>query len=72
MRSFFDIDARLASLKSTLDQAQKEVLNLITIFVTLSIVMPLLFLWIVLNLLRWAVVGRFDKDALTAWFYLDR
>ena len=71
MKGFFDIDARLASLKNTLDQAQKEVLNLITIFVTLNILMPLLFLWICLHLFRWAVTGRIDRDGIRNWFYLE-
>lgn len=70
MKDFFDINARIDALTTTLDQAQREVLNLITIFVILNLLLPLLFLWIFLNLFKWAVTGRFDNDALHRWFYM--
>ena len=72
MKRFFDIDKRLEALKTTLDAAQKEVLNLITLFVALNLLLPLLFLWIFLSLFRWALTGRFDRDRITGWFYLKR
>jgi hypothetical protein len=72
MKRFFDIDKRLEALKTTLDAAQKEVLNLITLFITLNLLLPLLFLWILLSLFRWALTGRFDRDRITGWFYLKR
>ena len=67
MKSFFDIDARLNAMKSGLEQAQKEVVNLITIFVALNLLLPLLFLWLALGLFKWAVTGRFDTEALQSW-----
>ena len=67
MKNFFDIDARLDAMKTQLEQAQKEVVNLMTIFVTLNILLPLLFLWTVLGLFKWTVTGRFDTEALQRW-----
>ena len=67
MKRFFDVETRIAGLKAGLEKAQMEMLHLITIFVTLNLLLPLLFLWISLNLLRWAAVGRFDGDAVREW-----
>jgi len=67
MKGYFDIETRLASLQQTLDDAQKRILELITIFVTLNLLLPLLFLWILLNLLRWAVTGRFESETIRGW-----
>jgi len=69
MQNFFDIETRLTSIKGSLEDTQKEVLNLITIFVLLNILIPILFLWITLSLLRWAIVGSIDKVAIRTWLY---
>lgn len=67
-KRFFDVETRLQALQSQLEEAQNEVLNLITLFVTLNLLLPLLFFWIILNLFKWAITGRFDGDAIQRWF----
>ncbi len=70
MKRFLDINAQLDALKTSMERAQKEVLNLMTLFVALNLLLPLLFFWLLLNLFRWALTGRFDTERIHAWLYL--
>lgn len=71
-KTLLDIKLQLASLQRIFDQAQREVINLVTIFVVLTILLPLLFAWIILSLFKWALTGRVDTAPLQRWLTFNR
>ena len=68
-KEMLDIRQQLESLQSHFEDAQKQVINLITIFVVLTVLLPLLFLWIIFGLFKWAFSGRFDTTHLREWLF---
>ena len=68
-KEMLDIRQRLDALHSHFEDAQKQVINLITIFVVLTVLLPLLFLWVVFGLFKWALSGRFDTTSLREWLF---
>jgi hypothetical protein len=71
-KALLDIKMQLASLQQLFDRAQKEVINLVTIFVVLTMLLPLLFVWIFLGAFKWALTGRIDAEALLRWLTINR
>ncbi len=50
--AMLNIKDRLDALEESIDEAQREILNLITMFIVQSILLPLLFLWFLITVLR--------------------
>ena len=50
-----NIEARIEALKQTAENISEHTINLIVIFVTQSILLPLLSLWLYLQLIKWIV-----------------
>ena len=51
------------------DKLQKQVISLITIFVVLTVLLPLLFFWIFFTLIKWASTGRLETTPLRHWLF---
>ncbi|MBU4109695.1 hypothetical protein KJ988_01685, partial [bacterium] len=62
----FNISAKLESLQKHIEDASRKIINLITIFVVQSIIMPLLFLWLFLTSVRYIFRVEFDNEKVTA------
>ncbi|MBU1503478.1 hypothetical protein KKC34_07875, partial [bacterium] len=62
----FNISAKLESLQKHIEDASRKIINLITIFVVQSIIMPLLFLWLFLTSVRYIFRVKFDNEKVTA------
>lgn len=62
LKRSMDISTQLTSLKTYFDHAQKEVITLISMFLILTILLPLLFMWIMISLLRWTYRGKISLD----------
>lgn len=58
VKELVDIKAQLKALQTLFDRAQKEVISLIAIFVILTILLPLLFIWMILGLIKWSLTGE--------------
>jgi hypothetical protein len=69
--ALLDIKMQLASLQQLFDRAQKEVFTLVTIFVVLTVLLPLLFAWITLATMKWAVTGQIGTVALQRWLTIN-
>ena len=48
----FDISQKLDSLKQSADEISQQVINMIVVFVLQSLILPLLFLWLLIRLLK--------------------
>ncbi len=57
-KTFINIKEQLHSLQTLFDDAQKEIVTLIAIFVVLTILLPLLFIWMTFAMIRWAFTGQ--------------
>ena len=53
VKSQLDISKRLGDLSSNIERASRKMISLITIFVVQSLLMPLLFLWFLLSMIKW-------------------
>lgn len=62
----FNISAKLESLQKHIEDASRKIINLITIFVVQSIIMPLLFLWLFLASIKYVFRVKFDNEKMTA------
>ncbi|MBU1659277.1 hypothetical protein KKG72_09535 [bacterium] len=61
LKSQLNIQQQLKSLEESMESASRKIINLITIFVVQSILMPLLFLWLLFASIRW--IFRMEMDA---------
>ncbi len=59
-KRFINIKEQLRSLQTLFDDAQKEIITLIAIFVVLTILLPLLFIWMTFAMIRWAFTGKVE------------
>jgi len=50
--SQLDISQKLESLKQSADEISRQVINMIVVFVLQSLILPLLFLWVLIRLLK--------------------
>jgi hypothetical protein len=50
----FEIQQKLQQMQERIDLAQKQIIELATIFVFQTILLPLLFLWLLITLIRWS------------------
>lgn len=60
-----NISKQLDSLSESIENASRKIINLITIFVVNSILMPLLFLWLFIEAVKLITRSKFDDDALS-------
>lgn len=60
-KELLNIDARLNALDAQLQHANRELINLATLFVLQSILLPLLFFWLLLHGIRWSLGPRFPE-----------
>jgi hypothetical protein len=51
-----DIEARLAKLKATTANATEHVINLIVLFVLQTIILPIVFVWLIIELFKGLIV----------------
>lgn len=56
-----NISAQLSSLQSSIDEASRKIINLITIFIANSVLIPLLFVWFFLVSVRFIFGFKFDN-----------
>lgn len=59
--SSLNISKQLDSLQKSIDEATHNIITLITVFIFQTVVMPLLFLWIFVLLIRWIFAYKNDK-----------
>jgi hypothetical protein len=64
----FNISAKLESLQKHIEDASRKIINLITIFIVQSIIMPLLFLWLFLASLKFIFRVDFNNKKITILF----
>ena len=57
-----NIEARMDALKQAAENISEHTINLIVIFVTQTILLPLLFLWLFLQLIKWIVNIELNTD----------
>ena len=63
LKSHLDISKRLDSLKTSIENSTRKIVSLITIFAVQSVIMPLLFLWLLVISIK-AVFGvQIDKKS---------
>lgn len=63
-KKFIDIEKQLQSLQTLFDNTQKDVISLIAIFVILTMLLPLLFIWMMLGLIKWSLTGEFQTQKI--------
>ena len=56
-----NISKQLESLQKSIDEASRNIITLITIFVFQTVLLPLFFLWIFVLLVRWIIGYKNDK-----------
>ncbi len=64
LKSKLNISKQLESLQQSIEDASKKIISLITIFVIESVLMPLLFLWILIAGIKWTFQVRFDEKTI--------
>lgn len=69
-KSYFNVKSRLASLEQSIEKSYKKIISLITIFAVHSVVLPLLFLWFFVNLMKLIWRVRIEKEWLYRYFYM--
>ena len=57
-----NIEARMDALKQAAENISEHTINLIVIFVTQTILLPLLFLWLFLQIIKWIINVEFRTD----------
>ena len=67
-----DISSQISQLQEAVDSAQQHVINLITIFVVQTVLLPLLYLWMLLTALKWAFRTEFDPKTIYATLHKKR
>jgi hypothetical protein len=55
-----NVSKKLDALQESIERASKNIITLITIFIVQSIVMPLLFMWFFISIIKW--IFRFKLD----------
>ena len=59
-----NLSAKLEALEENIEEASRNIINLITIFLLQSLVMPLLFLWFFANSVKWIFRVEIDSKKL--------
>lgn len=62
LKSNLNISKQLDSLKSSIEEASKNIITLITIFIVQTVVMPLIFLWLFLISIKWIFRVKVNSD----------
>lgn len=57
-----NIEARMAALKQAAENISEYTINLIVIFVTQTLLLPLLFLWLFLQIIKWIIKCDFRTE----------
>ena len=60
-----NISKQLDSLSESIENASRKIINLITIFIVNSVLMPLLFLWLFIEAVKLIIRSKFDDDAIS-------
>ncbi len=72
MMQRLDISSQISQLQAAVDNAQQHVINLITIFVVQTVLLPLLYLWMLVSGLKWAFRTEFDPKKIYATLHKKR
>ena len=64
LKEMFDVNKKLENLKSILDDASRQIITLSAIFVLSSILLPLLYIWIFVISMRFAIVGKIETETI--------
>ena len=62
-----NISQQLESLQKSIDEASRNIITLITIFIFQTVLLPLLFLWIFISLVRF--IFKYDRNQLKRVYY---
>ena len=60
----FNVRSQLEAISGQIEEAYNQMINLIAIFVFQTILLPLLFSWIFIMLIKWTFSGRFDASGI--------
>ncbi|WP_345991680.1 hypothetical protein [Sulfurimonas sp. HSL-1716] len=60
----FDVRQKLQTLKSIIDDASRQIITLSAIFVLSSILLPLLYIWIFVLCMKYALTGRIETETI--------
>ncbi|MBU0720155.1 hypothetical protein KJ877_02310 [bacterium] len=59
-----NISKQLESLQDSIEAASRKIISLITIFIVQSLIMPLLFLWLLITSIRLVLSVKLDNDKI--------
>lgn len=60
-----NISKQLDSLSESIEEASRNIINLITIFIVNSVLLPLLFLWLFIGAVKLIFRTKFDDDSIS-------
>lgn len=66
LKSQLNISEKLDLLADNIEQASRNIINLITIFIVQTVLMPLLFIWLFIYLVKWCFRVEIDVKKLIA------
>ncbi|MCF6309559.1 MAG: hypothetical protein L3J19_03660 [Sulfurimonas sp.] len=69
LKSNLNISKQLDSLKSSIEEASKNIITLITIFIVQTVVMPLIFLWLFLISIKWIFRVKVNSDNIALYLH---
>lgn len=62
LKEMFDVQHKLETLSSILDNASRQIITLSTIFVLSSIMLPLFYIWIFIFAIKFAITGKLETE----------
>ncbi|MBU0631440.1 hypothetical protein KKA17_02235 [bacterium] len=62
LKEMFDVQHKLETLRSLIDNASRQIITLSTVFVLSSIMLPLLYIWIFIFSIRFAITGKIETE----------
>lgn len=66
LKAQLNISEQLESVQNSIEDASRKIITLITIFVIQSILMPLLFLWLLVAGIRWTFRSDFNENKMVS------
>ncbi len=63
-----NISKQLSALEMNIEEASRKIISLITIFIVQTIIMPLLFLWFFIAVVKSLFTVKFDNDVIALMF----
>ncbi len=63
-KEMFDLQQKVERLQTIINDASRQIITLSTIFVLSSILLPLLYIWIFVISMRFAIVGKIETETI--------